>query len=407
MAREMGGKLGRSAGPARQRSAPAALQRRAEPVMRREEERPVALQRGGSGRGGYVATSRTAPAAPVQQPVQTERRPQKDYTLQPREATIPKGGDDNKPNPNGTIPVGGDNKRKAAGTIPRGGDGDQQKAPGTVPGFNPTLKPKPEDKRGEVQAGFQSNRVVTVREATPEEWASYTPEQQQAIITNYALYQASQADKEAGLTTEDADESYFDTVNSVFGEGGGSDTYAPNTLRLLTELGYQDQTGDLDNFLNGQAVAGLSTIQGLTGDTERTGAAGVAERLASSAVFDSPELTASLQQGAALLDAIRVNQSLTPEFMSYAGTGPSLQGLSEMQLADLNTTLNNMSNRGVWNLIQEDEESNTSLRADLDKLVGELGQETVTSYFANQLQGFSGDDVYMSFDEFTQNWLGK
>lgn len=424
-ARELGGKLARKASTPTQQAP--ALRRREEPVVRPQQDTPPAtLARGdGGGRGGSVSLSRSAPASTS--PDNDEKQKRLDEATKGWIAQNEKDKAESRRQQIGWIDdffaglgrMGeGQSASSYADKVAQGSRGPSitlgtdgkldpgQQTPLQVAEEN-SPQPKTPDPRDVAQSQYQNNRSIKVRELSTDEWNALSPQKQQAVLANFALYQAAEADKKAAASADEADKSYLDTVSTIFGDKGGSDTYAPNTIRLLTELGYQDKTGDLDNFLNGQAVASISTIQNDQGLTDRQGAGGVVDRLASSDVFKSPDLTASLESGAKLLDALRTTKSLSNEFMAYAGTGPNLAGLSDLQLSDLNTTLNNMSNRGVWDLIQADPEANTSLRSDLDKLVQELGQDTVTSYFANQMSGFGGDDTYMSFDEFTKNWLGR
>src|SRR5690606_39170007 len=73
---------------------------------------------------------------------------------------------------------------------------------------------------------------------TDQQWNAMSREQQQGVIANYALYEAGLADAELDTDLDTAlqeDPTYLDRVNALFGEGGGSDSYAPNTVRLLEE----------------------------------------------------------------------------------------------------------------------------------------------------------------------------
>ena len=265
-----------------------------------------------------------------------------------------------------------------------------------------TNKVEKEDAREDYSKGFVTKTNVQVRELTPDEWAALSPEQQQGVITNYALYEASLADKEAGLSAEEADQSYLDLVNDTFGSEGGSDTYAPNTMRLLSELGFSDEKGDLDYFLNGGAIASLEAVQGKPYAGE-AGAAEVFQTLSNSDVFKNEDLSAQLAAGQGMIDAIRNTGTLTNEFLAFAD--PSM-AISPEDASELDVILKNMTNRGVWSQLQEDPSTGQILQEDLDAVTARLTPEVVSRYFTGQLKDWQGDQDYMSYDEFSQNWLG-
>jgi len=102
------------------------------------------------------------------------------------------------------------------------------------------------------------------RELSAEEYYGLNPAQQAAIDANTLLRTAIEADL-AGSGSGDAD--YHARVNRIFGEEGGSDTYAPRTIAALELLGYESPVNDLDNFLNTSALVNdrdLALVEDLT-----------------------------------------------------------------------------------------------------------------------------------------------
>lgn len=103
---------------------------------------------------------------------------------------------------------------------------------------------------------------VEVKQLSWEEYDALSPQQRAVVDFNGALYNATNADKQAKLKGADDPNvrgSYDQAVAKTFGKGDrGSDTYAPNTMALLSTLGLNDEGGDLDEWLGmgGAVTAG-------------------------------------------------------------------------------------------------------------------------------------------------------
>ena len=104
-----------------------------------------------------------------------------------------------------------------------------------------------------------------------------------------------------------------------------------------------------------------------------------------------------------MIDAIRNTGTLTNEFLAFAD--PSM-AISPEDASELDVILKNMTNRGVWSQLQEDPSTGQILQEDLDAVTARLTPEVVSRYFTGQLKGWQGDQNNMSYDEFSQNWLG-
>jgi hypothetical protein len=87
---------------------------------------------------------------------------------------------------------------------------------------------------------------------TWDEYNALDPKQRAAVDFNAGLVTSVRRDRKAdyGEPDKDAKKAYDDLVKKIFGEDGGSDTYAPATVALLESIGFTDKNADLDDFLN-------------------------------------------------------------------------------------------------------------------------------------------------------------
>ena len=112
------------------------------------------------------------------------------------------------------------------------------------------------DDRQNYDTALGSNFLSNTRELSWDEYDALSPRARAAVDANSALLAAARQDREANLLSkESADDSYNEGVKALFGEHGGSDTYAPATLKALQDLGISNtETGDLDQYLAGGAL---------------------------------------------------------------------------------------------------------------------------------------------------------
>jgi hypothetical protein len=245
----------------------------------------------------------------------------------------------------------------------------------------------------------------TSRQISPEEWATYSPEKQQGIIANYALYQAVQADRALEQNVADVDEEesagYLDLVESIFGTEGGSDTYAPNTIRVLEQLGYEDTTvGDLDLFLNGGAISTSADLS--YGKNEAR--ASVFEQLSKAPAFtENEDYRAQLDKGAAILEALRDSGTFSTEVATLGGVPlTAAEQIPEERRASLDYILKGMADQGVWDTITNDAARNEEFTQILNEATTGLDPTIVSNYFKEQYGTLQGA---MPFEQFSQYWL--
>lgn len=94
--------------------------------------------------------------------------------------------------------------------------------------------------------------VGDVVKMTPERYAALDPQQRAAVDFNTMLVQAVRKDLEMQdkYNPDGAEEQAYEAeVERIFGEGRGSDTYAPETVALLDQINLSNHTADLDDFL--------------------------------------------------------------------------------------------------------------------------------------------------------------
>ena len=145
-----------------------------------------------------------------------------------------------------------------------------------------------------------------IKELDEKDYLALTPEQRAAVDFNTSLVNAVKADKEAGLTLKDVQDSgnYSDTVKDLFGDKG-SDTYAPRTVALLESLDTDDNQFktkgyDLDNFLDLQATITDQDFKLFDRDSEKPG---VREESANFLTGQTQsKLTGLLEKGQSLLN---------------------------------------------------------------------------------------------------------
>jgi hypothetical protein len=101
-----------------------------------------------------------------------------------------------------------------------------------------------------------SAQLTVKNEAAPmswEEWEALSPDQQRAVEFNTLLVETREKDLNTknimDLSKEDR-QKYDDQVLEMFGPGGGSETYAPNTVNLLAQVDFKAVGQDLDEYLS-------------------------------------------------------------------------------------------------------------------------------------------------------------
>lgn len=107
------------------------------------------------------------------------------------------------------------------------------------------------DHTGKVPISDRTDRM------TQEEYDALTPEQRQAVDFNAMLVTAVRKDRhnqDEYAPTDEQRAAYDASVQGMFGKGGGSKMYAPATMSVLGQLGYQDNASDLDDFLRLKAA---------------------------------------------------------------------------------------------------------------------------------------------------------
>lgn len=249
---------------------------------------------------------------------------------------------------------------------------------------------------------FGSAGQREVRELTPDEWASLTPDQQQGVISSWALYQASLDDQQ--YADEVGKEDYNAEVSAIFGDRG-TDKYAPNTLRVLQELGYTADGVDADAFIDGGAIPTYEDILGQSTGTTADARRGIYESLAGSTLFDSEGITSSLANGQGLLDTLRNAGNISTDFKKYGGVMSNYGDLGDEDFDYLNTILKNLAYKPVFERIGTDAELNDRLTQSINEANSTYGPEIVTQYFLDSVRGFE-DPTFMNVDEFRANWLG-
>jgi len=276
-----------------------------------------------------------------------------------------------------------------------------------APDLLSTITKTPRDKYSESFRTGQA-RVSGTDELTDQQWNALSPETQRGVLAQQMIYAAAMEDRKARQRLSDMDEaevaSYLDAVEQIFGAGGGSETYAPNTIRVLQELGYQGnrEKSDLDLFLNGQAYANTGAV--LSGNLAGP-QADLFAQLADAPAFENPELTAALDRGAALIQAVAQSGTFSNEVADVTGIQTAAQKLPQDRLEGLDNILVGMADPGVWNTINSDAQANAEFQQILAGATEGLDPILVADYFKERYPALGGNK--MPFDQFQQYWIKK
>lgn len=148
---------------------------------------------------------------------------------------------------------------------------------------------------------------IQVKELTQEEYEALNPAQRAAIDANTELWRASEEDRALRERTPYArgDKQYEQRVSRLFGERGGSELYAPNTLAVLEKLGIRKRNADLDDYLDYSGLVLDDDLGALAdGAPETKDTRSENARLFSNAAM--LRLSGVLEKGRTLLDASKV-----------------------------------------------------------------------------------------------------
>jgi len=256
----------------------------------------------------------------------------------------------------------------------------------------------------EKRSGFR-----IVREVPQAEWNAMSPEQQRAITANWALYQATLADKEIEQKENPA-EDYQQAFSSVFGKNVNqqSKSYAPNTVKLLNELGYSSEDVNLDSFLDGSALSSYQDILGRepVGYTSQVRTS-VRNALGGADFWTAPELQKSLEAGQSLIQAMRSSGTASSSFLGYIDP---IQDYDSMIPADrkerIDKILWGMASKGVYQRIQQEPELKQALHDELDELTSNVDPNVLANYWLKNYEAIlGGGEEFMSPQDFERIWI--
>ncbi|USH45485.1 hypothetical protein SEA_DOTI_38 [Microbacterium phage DoTi] len=203
------------------------------------------------------------------------------------------------------------------------------------------------------------------RELTWDEYDALTPNQRAAVDANTLLVNAIKSDLSTGaLAADSKDEAYLSTVNELFGEAGGSDTYAPNTVNVLSQLGLSDTAnGDLDNYLTQAALVNEQDLASIASGEFSDNARGQQTKLFSERALNS--MAETLSSGYGILSGV---------------------GAADPQSTELNDLFEMLSQRGNYEQLQD---------SDVSEIMGmflaenpTIDQRMLTRYFEDRLNAY-------------------
>ena len=110
---------------------------------------------------------------------------------------------------------------------------------------------------------------VGVGDVEPMTWEKYnalSPEQRAAVDFNTMLVRAVRKDTSHQDTYDPSKQEkaqYQADVDKMFGDGLGSDLYAPETMAVLRQISFSDKYADLDDFLKLNAAITAKDLKGI------------------------------------------------------------------------------------------------------------------------------------------------
>jgi hypothetical protein len=230
-------------------------------------------------------------------------------------------------------------------------------------------------------------RVV---ELTWDEYNALSPERQAAIDINTAFVNAARNDAAAREATPQrtGDAAYTETVKRLFGEDGGSDLYAPETVALLNKLELSDtQTGDLDNYLNFSSLIGRQQFDAFGADPQAVSRAlglnlqDTAEGVAQNTSTPAEQAAARLYQRAPRVMAEVLQRGQT---LLEAATGTRSSGVNPTAQTELDEMFDYLAQRGTYHVVTDEELANS---AQYFQTTYGLSPEQLAEYFDHRLRG--------------------
>ena len=264
------------------------------------------------------------------------------------------------------------------------------------------------DNRGSYASGLGFGKYET-EQMSWDEYNALSPRQRAVVDANTALSQAIQNDLANANYQQERDPEYDSRVEALFGSGGGSDTYAPETVALLETLGLKNDRNDLDNYLSLSSLVTADDLAKITPEAANLydmGGTALDVRLENALSMSSKataKLSETLAAGQTLLDSVRGTSTYNP-MMNPAN-------------AELDNRFEVLLRRETF-----DEATDEDLGMLFDNLkmsYPELTDEHILGYFESKLKGFeyagaSGktdallgtkpDQAYISPEEFRNRY---
>ena len=259
--------------------------------------------------------------------------------------------------------------------------------------------------------GLLHARPVT--KLTQEQWATLTPEKQQQILTNAALYKAALAD-EANARTP-GDEAYNDAAANVFANGLDKGLNAPTVVQTLTDLGYANGKSptDLNQIMSGDLF--LTTDDVL--DTPNTAKQTFYDNASSSTLFDGIVIEESLAKGRSLIEAL-LGTSIDPQTGSIMDNATTrllktagVYNVGGIETADDQTRelvadlVNHMADRVFLDEMEADPDLKNEFMASLGEVRNTFGDNAFSQYVNSKIGTFNNTDYFLTPEEFRQRWM--
>lgn len=173
---------------------------------------------------------------------------------------------------------------RAVQSTPRTGDAQTQLHGFTLAAGGLTPDPsKPHAEPKPAKPGDNKPSARRTYQLTWDEYNKLSDEQRAAVDFNTILVEAREKDLNAEYNApEKKQERYFEDVEEMFGEGRGTETYAPELMGVLSDMDFKgDGETDFDDLLNLDTAVSMKQLKNFSFDRE----------VRPPQVPDSPEVT--------------------------------------------------------------------------------------------------------------------
>ena len=213
--------------------------------------------------------------------------------------------------------------------------------------YAPGFSPEPEWLK-ERSPYFGGDGEYAPEQMSVDAYLQLAPQQRAAVDANTALVSAAEQDIASWAKTQLAgtpvdDQDYYSQVNDAFGDKGGSDTYAPRTMAVLSDLGLDLKDKDLDQYLNYSALVTADDLAGIAPGAAQAPDNARQQNAVAFSEAASTRLSETLAAGQSLLDSLRSGSATGGELFGAPSAASPIGYANNERDAELATAFDVLS----------------------------------------------------------------